>query len=104
MVQARKKCPMESSQAHDSSRQQSPSVQPMRIFCLYDQEDVQFYRELQKHLHHLVRQQKIVWLEIGAGDVLEQITQKHLQRAHLILLLITPDFLAADALYDAMIT
>src|SRR5215472_8015962 len=43
----RKKRTMESSGAHDVSKQQPPSVQPTAIFCLCDQEDAQFYRELQ---------------------------------------------------------
>jgi hypothetical protein len=81
MVPTRKKRIMESSRAHNSSRQPSPAAQPTRIFCLYDQEDEQFYRKLQKHLYPLVRQQKMVWLEISAGDVLEQTILGHLRHA-----------------------
>jgi hypothetical protein len=77
---------------------------PSAILCVYAQEDAQFYRELQRYLHLWVRQQKVSWLEISAGDAVGEVMKGHLGRADLILLLLSPDFLATDACYDAMLT
>jgi WD40 repeat protein len=80
------------------------SPPPKAILCVYAQEDAQFYRELQRYLYLWVRQQKITWLEISAGDERAKAMDSHLSQADLILLLLSADFLASDLAYQAMLT
>ena len=78
------------------------SASPKKLVCLYAQEDARFFRELQSHLYIWVRSQKIVWLEIGAGDAVGEAMKRHLLQADLILLLDSADFIRDDAQYQWM--
>jgi hypothetical protein len=76
----------------------------LELVCVYAREDEQYFRRLQRHLYPWVRQQKVAWLDISAGEEIGATMHRHLQRAAAILLLLSPDFLAEDATYDAMLT
>ena len=76
---------------------------PIEIFCSYAHEDRQLLDELQIHLRILQRQGLIdVWhdRDISAGTEWKQEISKHLNEAHIILLLISPDFLNSDYCYS----
>ncbi|HEY0754149.1 MAG TPA: PQQ-binding-like beta-propeller repeat protein [Ktedonobacteraceae bacterium] len=75
---------------------------PKKLLCLYAIKDARFFRELQSHLYIWVRQQKIVWLEVSAGDAAEEVMQRHLCQADLIFLLSSAYLIATDTSYQAM--
>lgn len=81
----------------------STKVQPVKIFISYAREDEQLREQLEKHLAVLCNDGWIkTWHDrrIGAGSVWgEQITEE-LESADVILLLISPDFLASDYIRD----
>jgi len=77
--------------------------QPIAIFYAYAPEDTSWALELEKHLTLLQRQQLITtWHPrlISAGEDWQQVVDAHIQRASVILLLISPDFLASDYCYS----
>jgi predicted helicase len=72
---------------------------PISIFYSYAHEDEPLRDELEKHLSTLRREGLITnWHDrrIGAGTLWEQEIDKHLASAQIILLLISPDFIASD--------
>jgi hypothetical protein len=76
---------------------------PLNLFYCYAREDKIFRDELDLHLSGLKRQQLLLtWSdrEIKAGEEWETAIDFHLQSAHLILLLISPLFLASDYCYS----
>ena len=76
-----------------------PEQPPIAIFYAYAPEDTSWALELEKHLTLLQRQQLITtWHPrlIRAGEDWQQVVDAHIQRASVILLLISPDFLASD--------
>jgi hypothetical protein len=76
---------------------------PVEIFCCYADRDQDLLAELETHLSPLRRQGVIVtWhsLNIIPGTNAEEERSKHLNNAQVILLLISPDFLASDHCYD----
>jgi tetratricopeptide (TPR) repeat protein len=77
---------------------------PVEVFYAYAPEDEQWVQELEKHLSLLQRQQLITtWHPrlIQAGEDWQHVIDVHLQNASIILLLISPDFLASDYCYGA---
>ena len=75
---------------------------PIRIFFCYAHEDENLLMQLKNHLTSLHRQGLIeFWCDrdINAGAEWEQEITKQLNTAHLILLLISPDFMASDYCY-----
>src|SRR5262249_34963914 len=79
------------------------SPEPAQLFYSYAQKDVSLRDELDKHLSLLQRQGLLApWhdREIQAGSEWKQEIDEHLNTASLILLLISPDFLASDYCYD----
>ncbi len=82
------------------------SVKPAKaieIFYSYSHKDEELRDELEKHLSILKRQGVITgWHDrrIGAGREWEGEIDTHLNTAHVILLLISADFLASDYCYD----
>jgi TIR domain len=75
----------------------------IEIFCCYAREDQDLMKNLRKHLKPLERRNLIrVWsdTDIDAGDTWEEEIKKHLDTAHIILLLISPDFMASDYCYS----
>jgi serine/threonine protein kinase len=87
----------------ESSSPQSHPMQGIKVFFSYSHKDKKLRSELEKYLNHLKRQQLIVgWYdgEIGAGKEWEQEINKHLSEAHIILLLVSQDFMTSDYCYD----
>jgi tetratricopeptide (TPR) repeat protein len=75
------------------------SKQEIKLFYCYAREDKPLRDELEKHLAWLKRRYKLTnWhdREILPGEEWEQAIDTHLNTAHLILLLISPDFMASD--------
>ncbi|MFL6209227.1 MAG: TIR domain-containing protein [Pyrinomonadaceae bacterium] len=81
----------------------SPQPQAVEIFYSYSHKDEGLRLELESHLSLLKRQGIIrAWHDrkLGAGDEWAQEIDEHLNTAHVILLLISADFLASDYCYD----
>src|ERR1051326_8277156 len=75
----------------------------IEIFCCYAREDQILMKSLRKHLMPLQRRGLItIWsdTDIDAGAAWEDEIQKHLNSAHIILLLISRDFIASDYCYS----
>lgn len=75
---------------------------PVEVFCSYAHEDEFWLRKLEAHLSLLKRQGLIsVWYKrkIAPGTDWAREIDSHLDTASLILLLISPDFLASDYCY-----
>ena len=69
-----------------------------RIFISYAHKDEELRQELEKHLAELERQKIVTtWSDeqIRPGEELDNAIQKELERADIILLLVSPDFLAS---------
>jgi tetratricopeptide (TPR) repeat protein len=76
---------------------------PIEVFYSYAREDELLRKELEKHLMLLKRQGQITgWheQEIGAGAETEVEINKHLNTAQIILLLVSPDYIARDDCYS----
>jgi hypothetical protein len=74
-----------------------------RIFISYAHEDEDLKKELDKHLKVLKRSSKIqVWQdrELIAGQEWDQTIMSELNKANIILLLISVDFNASDFIWD----
>ena len=75
----------------------------INVFVSYALEDQQMWKELEKHLISFKRK-GFINLWTTAGSLREEdryeITLYHLNNAHLILLLISPDYIASDYLYE----
>ncbi len=74
-----------------------------KLFYSYAHKDETMRDKLATHLKILQRQEKItVWYDrqIGAGDEWERQITTHLNSADIILLLISPDFMASDFCYN----
>jgi hypothetical protein len=64
----------------------------LEIFCCYTREDHPFLLTLRTHLAALEREGILnIWHDISPGMNREEAINKHLNTAHLILLLISPD-------------
>jgi hypothetical protein len=55
------------------SSREANALPPKQLVCVYAQEDEEYFRELKVHLHWLVHQQKIFWLETRVGDAQSEI-------------------------------
>jgi hypothetical protein len=75
----------------------------IEVFYAYAPEDQSWVQELEKHLRLLQRQGLIsTWHPrlIAAGEDWQHVTDSHFRKASIILLLISPDFLASDYCYS----
>jgi hypothetical protein len=75
---------------------------PLEIFYSYSHKDEDLRNELAAHLSLLARSGLIIaWHDrkIGAGEEWSKEIDAHIQSAHIILLLISPDFLASEYCY-----
>src|SRR2546421_6975565 len=78
-------------------------VSTIEIFCCYAREDQELLRNLKKHLMPLQRQALItIWsdTDINAGATWEEEIDKHLNTAHIILLLVSSDFMDSEYCYS----
>lgn len=76
---------------------------PVEVFCCFASEDELLLRELRRHLALLEREQLIkLWanVDIEAGAAWQMELDRHLNNAQIILLLISPDFIASDYCYS----
>lgn len=76
---------------------------PVKIFCCYAHKDQSFLNDLKSHLCSLQRQELItLWADtdINAGLEREKEIEKHLNTAQIILLLVSPDFIASEYCYS----
>jgi len=76
---------------------------PLEVFCCYAHEDQEMLEHLKKHLMPLQRNDQItVWSDtnLNAGTEWEKELHYHKVRADIILLLISPDFMASDYCYS----
>ncbi len=81
----------------------APRQKKTSVFISYSHKDEALRNELETHLKILQRQDSIdVWQDrkIEAGDDWKTSIDDHLERAHIILLLISADFLASDYCYE----
>ncbi len=88
------------------SKQQGTIVAPLSLFISYAHEDESLLQRLETHLSPLRRQGIIDdWhdRQILAGNDWAQDIDQHLESASIILLLISPDFLASDSCYDVIL-
>src|SRR5258708_17922003 len=76
---------------------------PIEIFFSYSHKDKKLRDEIETQLSLLKRQGAITaWYDrkIGAGKEWANEIDTHLNTAHIILLLVSPDYLASDYCYD----
>lgn len=79
------------------------SGRPIEVFYAYSHKDEEFRDELETHLSMLRRQGVIAsWHDrrIGAGREWKGQIDSHLNSASVILLLVSPDFIASDYCFD----
>ncbi|HRV94196.1 MAG TPA: SUMF1/EgtB/PvdO family nonheme iron enzyme [Anaerolineae bacterium] len=77
--------------------------EPLNLFFAYARADQALRDELDKHLAFLRRSNLIKgWYDgdISAGEDWQQAIDQHLHTADIILLLVSPDFIASDYCYD----
>lgn len=75
----------------------------LEVFCCYAREDQEMLVQLTKHLAPLERRGQItIWSDtnLNAGVEWEKELHQHLNSADIILLLISPDFMASDYCYS----
>lgn len=75
----------------------------MRIFLSYSHQNSHSLERLKIHLSNLLRQKKIsAWYdrEILAGDSIDQTINDELEKSDLVLLLVSPDFIASNYCFD----
>jgi TIR domain len=80
-----------------------PSALPLNVFVSYSHRDEDFKDDLVMHLANLKRQEKIsAWQDrdIEAGAEWDAEIKQQLEAADVILLLISPRFIASDYCYD----
>ena len=78
----------------------------IEIFCCYAREDQSLLHELKKHLTALQRVFPItIWHDqnISPGKEWEHEILMHLNNAHVILILVSPDFIASDYCYSKVL-
>ncbi|OYE03748.1 tetratricopeptide repeat protein [Nostoc sp. 'Peltigera membranacea cyanobiont' 232] len=82
-------------------------MKSIEVFISYHQKDEELREELEKHLATLVREQTITSWHNGktvAGQESQNEINKYLKRAGLILLLVSPDFIASDSHWTLEVT
>lgn len=88
---------------YQTSSTPPPSDQRIEIFFSYSHRDKKLRDELDKYMSHLKRHPLIkAWHdgEIGAGSAWAQEIDIHLNKAKIILLLVSQDFIASNYCYD----
>ena len=80
-----------------------PAPQGIEVFFSYSHEDGVLRSELEKYLSGLKRRYAVVgWHdgEIGPGREWDREIEEHINSAHIILLLVSQDFIASDYCYE----
>lgn len=76
-----------------------------KVFLVYAEEDKKQKNELLKYLKPLSRRKQIDALDtaiLGAGTEMRKVLDQHFKEAKIVLLLLTPNFMASDDCYDLM--
>src|SRR5690348_6308034 len=74
---------------------------PISLFYVYAEQDGDLREKLEKHLALLQRQGVVTrWQQSQAGALWEEEQEQALNRATLILLLVSADFLASNVCYE----
>lgn len=76
---------------------------PLHVFCCYARADQSYLLELRKRLIPLQREGLIAIhtdIDVSPGEEWEPKIQQYLNTAHVILLLVSPDFIASDYCYS----
>ena len=84
-----------------------PPMESVEVFISYHQKDQELREELEKHLTSLQREKTIIsWSDrqIVAGQEFKGEIDKSLNQAGLILLLVSPDFIASDYHWTVEVT
>ncbi len=80
---------------------------PIEVFCSYAEKDEVLREQLEKHLSLMKLQGLIsLWYDrkLTAGTEKLPVIEEHLNNARIILLLISPDFMASDYLNSVELT
>ncbi|BCL80109.1 hypothetical protein ccbrp13_25740 [Ktedonobacteria bacterium brp13] len=80
------------------------NLKPVEIFMCYAHADRLWIDKFEKHLRSLRSQGSIViWhdRDISAGQEWDQEVDAHLEQAHIVLLFVSPDFMASDYVYGS---
>lgn len=81
----------------------APNKPQLHLFMMYHENDEAILNDLEEHLSLLKREGLVEWWHKGkmvGGATRDQTINEQLNSANVILLLVSPDFLACDALYD----
>lgn len=81
----------------------NPNIEPLKVYYCYAKEDDALRVQLTAHLTPLRHARKLtIWLDVMilAGSDWKLEVEKHLKEADIILLLISPDFMASDYCYN----
>jgi replicative DNA helicase len=102
--------PRENKTSQPTSRQGQPraastSTEPINVFISYSEEDERFKKQLETHPALLRREGTIsTWrsqqTKPGKLETREEQIAEHIDSAHIILLLMSPSFIASDQLYE----
>lgn len=89
----------------EGNKNQKQPIMPTKksVFFSYAREDKEFQKRLRTHLSPLRRSEKINdWSdeEITAGSEWDEEIKMRLRTSHIILLLVSPDFLDSDYIWD----
>jgi hypothetical protein len=98
-LESREEHAMESANAHAPAANTSIC---RNIVCLYSRADEPLYLQRKKSLNLLERQGQVCWLEVLAGNECATTWQHNVQRADLILFLLSADFFADELCYQTM--
>lgn len=76
---------------------------PIQIFVIYAREDLRHLQALEKHCKNLERQKEIeVWHDkkLIPSTEWEPELLRRLRGAHIVMILVTPSFMASDFIHD----
>src|SRR5215211_7860315 len=84
-------------------RRQHRYEKPLKVFCSYSHRDERLLERLRSHLNPLERNGSVLWWhdrKISAGSEWHAEIGGQLEAAHIILLLVSADFLSSDYIHD----
>jgi hypothetical protein len=76
---------------------------PLEVFCCYARKDQEYLREIKKYLMSLQRENLIeirADIDITPGKEWEREINRHLEKAQIVLLLVSSDFIASNYCYE----
>src|SRR6266568_6484658 len=85
------------------TNQKQVMEKPLHVFCCYAREDQQYLLLLKKHLKPLERRGSIIVqadIDVSPAEEWEKKISHYLNTAHMILLLVSPNFMDSDYCYS----